>query len=105
MTLADHTVDIVPIVRPIAGKRRNGSGNLLEHGTDLRAGIDIPAGQFGGDDLSGIGVHADMELFPEPTRPCGLPFDEPLTRTAKLEAGRSTSRWTGSLPGRGRDTG
>ena len=32
MTLADLTVDIVPIVRSIASKRRNRSGNLLEQG-------------------------------------------------------------------------
>src|SRR6266478_3135822 len=37
MTLADLTVDIVPIVRPIAGKRRNRARNLLQQGTDLRA--------------------------------------------------------------------
>src|SRR5215470_9263224 len=30
MTLADLTVDIVPIVRPIAGKRRNRASNLLQ---------------------------------------------------------------------------
>ena len=59
MTLADLTVDIVPIVRPIAGKRRNRARNLLQQGTDLRAVIDILAGQLGGDDLSCVGVHPD----------------------------------------------
>jgi hypothetical protein len=44
MTLADLTVDIVPIVRPIAGKRRNRARNLLQQRTDLRAVIDIPGG-------------------------------------------------------------
>jgi hypothetical protein len=81
------TVDIVPIVRSIAGKPRNRSGNLLEQGTDLRAVIDILAGQLGGDDLSGVGVDADMQLSPGPTCPCGVPLDKPLTRTAKLEPG------------------
>jgi hypothetical protein len=51
MTLADLTVDIVPIVRSIAGKRRNRSGNLLKQATDLRAVIDIVAGQRGSDEL------------------------------------------------------
>jgi hypothetical protein len=45
MTLADLKVDIVPIVRSIAGKRRNRSGNLLEQGTNLRGVIDIVAGR------------------------------------------------------------
>ena len=43
MTLADLTVDIVPIVRSVAGKRRNRSRNLLQQGSDLRAVIDILA--------------------------------------------------------------
>ncbi len=85
MTLADLTVDIVPIVRPIAGKRRNRARNLLQQGTDLRAVIDILVGQLGGNDLSRVGVHPDMELSPGPRRPCGVLFGQPLTGTAKLE--------------------
>src|ERR1700730_6741751 len=57
----------------------------LEQGTDLRAVISILAGQLGGDDLSSVGVHADMELSPGPTRPCGVLLDEPLTGTAEFE--------------------
>src|SRR5467141_4673693 len=86
MTLTDLTVDIVPIIGAVAGKRRNRSGNLLQQGTDLRAVIDILAGLLGGDDLSSVGVHPDVELSPAPTRPCGvLLLDEPLTGTAELE--------------------
>jgi len=85
MTLADLTVDIVPIVRPITGKRRNRARNLLQQGTDLRAVIDILAGQLGGNDLSRVGVHPDVELSPGPTRPCGVLLDEPLTGAAELE--------------------
>jgi hypothetical protein len=66
MTLTDLTVDIVLIVRPIAGKRRNRARNLLQQGTDPRAVIDILAGQLGGNDLSGVGIHPDMELSPGP---------------------------------------
>src|SRR6266446_6042589 len=78
-------VDIVPIVRPIAGKRRNRARNLLQQGTDLRAVIDILAGQLGGNDLSRVSVHPDMELSPGPTRLCGVLLDQPLTGTAELE--------------------
>src|SRR5712675_533107 len=85
MTLADLTVDIIPIVGSIAGKRRNRADNLLQQGTNLRAVIDILAGQLGGDDLSSVGVHAEMELSPGPTCPCGMLLDEPLTGTAELE--------------------
>jgi hypothetical protein len=85
MTLADLPVDILSIVRSIACKRRNRSRNLLKQGTDLRAVIDILAGQLGGDDLSSVGVHPDMELSPGPTRPYGVLLDQPLAGTAELE--------------------
>src|SRR6202043_3294007 len=52
MTLADLTVDIVAIVRPIASKRRNRARNLLQQGADLRAVIDILGGQLGSNNLS-----------------------------------------------------
>src|SRR5207245_9067444 len=79
--------DIVPIVRSTAAKRRNWSRNLLKQATELRAVIDIVVGQLGGDDLSRVGVHADMELSPGPPRPCGVLLDAPLTGTAELEPG------------------
>src|SRR6202035_3968454 len=87
MTLADLTVDIVAIIGAIAGKRRNRARNLLQQGTNLRAVIDILAGQLGGNDLSGVGVYADMELSPAPTHPCGMLLNQPLTGTAELEPG------------------
>src|SRR5439155_23477827 len=59
--------------------------NERQQGTNLRAVIGILAGQLGGDNLSSVGVHADMELSPGPTRPCGMLLDEPLTGTAELE--------------------
>src|SRR5207245_2451941 len=92
MTLADLTVDIIPIVGSIAGKRRNRADNLLQQGTNLRAVIDILAGQLGGDDLSSVGVHAEMELSPGPTCPCGMLLDDPLTGTAARGAGLGPPR-------------
>src|SRR6202022_4984963 len=103
MTLADLTVDIVPIVRSIAGKRHNRSRDLLKQGTDLRTVIDILAGQLGGDDLSRVGIHPDMELSPGPMRPCGVLLDEPLTGTAELEPGAVHQQVYGSVPGPGCD--
>jgi hypothetical protein len=90
MTPADLTVDIVAIIGAVAGKRRNRARNLLQQGADLRAVIDILAGQLGGDDLSSIGVHP-IWSFRQHRRAFTACF--------------STSKWTGSLPGRGRDTG
>ena len=87
MTLTDLTVDIVPIIAAVAGKRRNRARNLLQQATDLRAVIDILAGQLGGNDLSGVGVHPDMKLSPGPTHLCGVLLDQPLTGTAELEPG------------------
>src|ERR1700730_18287879 len=85
MTLADLTVDIVAIIGAIAGKRRNPARNLLQQGPDLRAVIDVLAGQLGGNDLSCVGVHPDMELSPGPTHLCGVLLDQPLTGTTELE--------------------
>src|SRR5262245_8144062 len=85
MTLADLTVDIVPIIGAVTGKRCNRARNLLQQGTDLRAVIDILAGQLGGNDLSRVGVHPDMELSPGPTHLFGVLLDQPLTGTAELE--------------------
>jgi hypothetical protein len=104
VTLADLSVDIVPIVRPISSKRRNRHRNLLKQGTDLRAVIDILAGQVGGDDLSSVGVDTDVELSPGPTRPCGMLLDQPLTGTAELEPCAVDQQVSGLLPGGGCDT-
>ena len=38
MTLADLTVDIVPIIGAIAGKRRNGARNLLQRTQNIVEG-------------------------------------------------------------------
>jgi hypothetical protein len=88
MTLTDLTVDIIPIIGAVAGKRRNWTRNLLQQGTDLRAVIDILAGQLGGNDLSSVGGHPDMELSPGPTHLCGVLLDEPLTGTAYVDGPR-----------------
>src|SRR5882724_2949572 len=88
MTLADLTVDIVAIIGAVTGKRRNRARNLLQQGTDLRAVIDILAGQLGGNDLPSVGVHADMELSPGPTHLCGVLLDEPRTGTAYVDGPR-----------------
>src|ERR1700747_987632 len=85
MTLADLTGRHRPDRTLRSRKRRNRSRNLLKRGSDLRAVIDILAGQLGGNDLSRVGVHPDMELSPRPTRPRGVLLDEPLTGTAELE--------------------
>jgi hypothetical protein len=66
MTLADLTVDIVPIVRSIAGKRRNPSGNLLQQGptrepssTSLLVSSDVAGySRLMGADEEGGGLHA-----------------------------------------------
>src|ERR1700757_971234 len=85
MTLTDLTVDIVPIIGAVAGKRRNRARNLLQQGTDLRAVIEILAGQLGGNDMSSVGIHPNRELSPAPTRPCGVLLGQPLAGTAELE--------------------
>src|SRR5438094_6388390 len=105
MTLADLTVDIVPIVRPIAGKRRNRARNLLQQGTDLRAVIDILAGQLGGNDLSRV-ASTPMWSFLQHRRTFAACFSTSHSPGPQsLSPVLSTSKWTGSPPARGRDTG
>src|SRR5712691_12456828 len=55
MTGSDRAVDAVLVVCAIAGERGDGTIDLVEQGTDLRAVIDIIGGQCRGDDPTGAG--------------------------------------------------
>jgi hypothetical protein len=105
MTLADLTVDIVPIVRPIASKRRNRARNLLQQGTDLRAVIDIMLVSSVAM-ICPVSASTPMWSFRQHRRALAAYFSTSHSPGPQsLRPVLSTSRWTGSLPGRGRDTG
>src|SRR5438309_9859305 len=66
MTGSDLAVDAVLVVCAIGGERGDGTIDLVEQGTDLRAVIDIIGGQRGGDDPTRVGIDADVQFAPRP---------------------------------------
>src|SRR3954468_18535287 len=66
MTGSDRAVDAVLVVCAIAGERGDGTIDLVEQGTDLRAVIDIIAAQCRRNDLARVGIDADVQFAPRP---------------------------------------
>src|SRR5205807_9096716 len=66
MAGSDLAVDAVLVICAIAGERSDGTINLVEQGTDLRAVIDILGGQRRGDDPTRVGIDADVQFAPRP---------------------------------------
>jgi hypothetical protein len=60
----DLTVDAVLIVGAMGGERGDRARDLIKQGTDLGGVIDIVRRQGGRGDLSGVGVHTDVQLAP-----------------------------------------
>jgi hypothetical protein len=61
----DHgAVDVVLIIRAVAGERGHGPFDLVEQWAYLGRIIDIVRRQRGGDNLARVSVHADMQLPP-----------------------------------------
>src|SRR5438874_12530911 len=79
MTGSDRAVDAVLVVCAIAGERGDGTMNLVEQGTDLRAVIDIIGGQYRGDDPPRVGIDADVQFTPRPAPAGAVLFDQPFT--------------------------
>ena len=99
-------VDVVSVVCAVTGEGRDGTSDLVEQRTDLRAIVDVIGGQRGRHDLARVAVHAEMQLLPGPARPRAMFFDQPFAGTAQPQAGAlSTSRCTGALLDAGRTTG
>src|SRR3954468_18460203 len=68
VALGDAGVNTILVVSAITRERGHRSCHLVEQGTDLRTVIYILGGQRCGDDLAGVGVHAEMKLAPRPSR-------------------------------------
>src|SRR5437870_13228923 len=66
MTGSDRAVDAVLVVCAIGGERGDGTIDLVEQGTDLRAVIDIIGGECRGDDPTRVGIDADVQFAPRP---------------------------------------
>src|SRR3954470_4679777 len=63
VTLGDAGVDAVLVVSAITRERGHRSRHLVEQGANLGAIIGIMGGQHRGDDLAGVGVHAEMQML------------------------------------------
>src|SRR3954464_13423338 len=84
------------IVRTVAGERGHLARDLVEQGPGLGAIINVTAGQWRGDDLSSIRVHAEVQLLPGPARfcPCFAISQSPAPNS--LSPVLSTSRCKGA---------
>src|SRR5271157_468453 len=84
VTLSNFIVDVVPIERAVTGEGYDWTRYLVEQRADLRAIVIIIGGQPNRPDLTGVGVHAEMQFSPGPTRPRAMLLDQPFAGTAQL---------------------
>src|SRR5439155_3439302 len=85
MTGSDRAVDAVLVVCAIAGERGDGTIDLVEQGTDLRAVIDIIGGQCRGDDPTRVGIDADVQFAPRPAPARAVLFDQPFASARQFQ--------------------
>src|SRR5438132_1652998 len=85
MTGSDRAVDAVLVVCAIAGERGDGTINLVEQATDLRAVIDIIGGQCRGDDPPRVGIDADVQFAPRPAPARAVLLDQPFTGAGQFQ--------------------
>src|SRR5215211_9100686 len=78
-------VNIVTVVRPVAGEGRHWPLDLLKQGADLRAVVSILVGQHRRDNPARVGVRGEMQLAPATTPLAPVLLDQPLTGTTKLQ--------------------
>jgi hypothetical protein len=86
MARGDSAVDAGLILGSIADERGEWSCDLVEQEPNLRAIIDIAAGQLGCEDLPGGGIQSDVQLSPGPAPPGAVFLDQPLTRSTQAQA-------------------
>src|SRR3712207_8753353 len=79
------------IIRAVAGERGDRSVNLVEQGTDLRAIIGILVGQHRRDDLSGVGIHTEVQLSPGPARASAVLLNQPFAGPTDRKSTRLNS--------------
>ncbi len=79
MTLGDCGRHAVPVVCTIGGERGSWALDLVEQGTRLGSVVDLLPGRRRRDDLPGVGVQANVQRPPGPTR-FGCYASQPATR-------------------------
>ncbi len=96
MALGDTGCDALLVVGAVAGERGERAYHLVEQRADLGAIVGIMAGQHGGEDLPGIGVHPEVQLAPglaclrfvlfkQPLPYAGIPLATSLSRAASAK--------------------
>jgi hypothetical protein len=68
----DLAIDTWRIICAVAGERGDGTINLIEQGTDLRAVVDMVGGQRRRDDLASVCINPDVQFTPRPAPAAAL---------------------------------
>src|SRR5215212_4788653 len=85
MALGNAGVHAILIICTVACDGGHRARDVVEQGANLRAVISLAACHHRGHDLAGVGVHAEVEFFPGPSRFGAVLLDLPLTRTTQLQ--------------------
>ncbi len=95
---ADAGGDTLLVIGSVAGEGGERALDLIEQGAHLRAVVHVPGGQQGGDDPSGAGVQAEVQLPPgrRTLVPCFSFSHSPAPHS--FSPVLSTSRCRGSAP-------
>jgi len=101
MLLGDSAVNVRLIVRSIADEGGEWTGDLVEQRLDLRAIVNIAAGQVSCENLSSLSVNADVQFPPGPASSGAMLLDQPLAgptqpqaRAVDQQMNRSSGAWT-----------
>jgi len=86
MTLSHAGGNVLLVVGAVAGEGGERVLDLVEQGAHLRAIVHVLGGQQGGDDRSGNGVHAEVQLTPRPAHLRAMFLMQPFARATELEA-------------------
>jgi len=104
MTRCNLAGDAVLIVGTVGSKGGNRTIDLIKQRANLRSIVYVAVRQRRRDDLSGVGVHSDVELAPRPPYLRVVLLKQPYAQVAQLQPVLSTRRCTGSELGRVRNT-
>ena len=85
VALSNCTINVVSVVSPIAGERRDWAYRSIEQWPDLRAIIDIVRGQLRGDDLASVSVQTKMQFAPGASCSRAVPLNQPLAGAAQFQ--------------------
>src|SRR5208282_2835638 len=83
---ANGVENLGSIVRSVAHERSWRIVQLLQQWLDIRSVVDFLVGQVKGDDLTIVGVDANMKFAPGPALRGSVFFEQPFARSTKLQS-------------------